>query len=107
MLSLLIWLPIVGGALLFALPDKHVRLGALTVSGLSLLAAVWLFTQYDLSDLSFQFTEHLTWLPVLGLDYTLGLDGLGLLMVGLNAFLSWIAIYTAASDVERPKLFYA
>ncbi|MEO0707380.1 MAG: NADH-quinone oxidoreductase subunit M [Cyanobacteria bacterium J06649_5] len=106
MLSLLIWLPVVGGALLFLLPEKQVRLGALTVSGLSLLWAAWLFTQYDMADLGFQFTETLPWLPELGLNYTLGLDGLGLLMVGLNTFLSWIAIYTASDTVERPRLFY-
>lgn len=107
MLSLLICLPVIGGALLFALPEKTARLGALTVSGLSLLWTIWLFSQYDITNLSFQFTEHLTWIPALGLDYSLGLDGLGLLMVGMNAFLSWIAIYTTAEDVERPKLFYA
>lgn len=107
MLSLLIWLPVIGAALLFVLPEKHVRLGALTVSGLSLLWAAWLFSQYDMVDLGFQFTEHLTWVPALGLDYTLGLDGLSLLMVGLNTFLSWIAIYTTSANIERSKLFYA
>ncbi|MEM9164960.1 MAG: NADH-quinone oxidoreductase subunit M [Cyanobacteria bacterium P01_F01_bin.4] len=107
MLSLLIWLPVIGAALLFVLPDKYVRLGALTVSGLSLLWAAWLFSQYDMVNLGFQFTEHLPWLPGLGLDYALGLDGLGLLMVGLNTFLSWIAIYTTSANIERPKLFYA
>lgn len=107
MLSLLIWLPVIGAALLFALPEKHVRLGALTVSGLSLLWTAWLFSQYDMVNLGFQFTERLVWLPTLGLDYDLGLDGLGLLMVGLNTFLSWIAIYTTSANVERSKLFYA
>ena len=107
MLSLLIWLPVIGSALLFLLPEKYVRLGALTVSGLSLLITAWLFSQYDMVNLGFQFTEHLTWLPALGLDYTLGLDGLGLLMIGMNAFLSWIALYTASTNIERPKLFYA
>ncbi|MEO1622053.1 MAG: NADH-quinone oxidoreductase subunit M [Cyanobacteria bacterium J06632_3] len=107
MLSLLIWLPIIGGALLFALPEKYVRPGALTVSGLSLLWTAWLFSQYDISNLGFQFSEHLSWIPAFGLDYALGLDGLGLLMVGLNTFLSWIAIYTTQANIERPKLFYA
>ncbi|MEO0828287.1 MAG: proton-conducting transporter membrane subunit, partial [Cyanobacteria bacterium J06642_9] len=107
MLSLLIWLPVIGAALLFVLPEKHVRLGALTVSGLSLLWTAWLFIQYDMVNLGYQFTEHLTWLPALGLDYVLGLDGLSLLMVGLNTFLSWIAIYTTSINIERPKLFYA
>ena len=102
MLSLLIWLPIIGGSILFALPEKQVRLGALAMSGLSLLWTVWLFTQYDVTNLGFQFIENLTWLPDLGLNYTLGVDGLGLMMVGLNTFLGWIAIYTASANVERP-----
>ena len=107
MLSLLILLPIIGGVLLFLLPEKQVRLGALIVSGLSLLLTVYLFAQYDMVNLGFQFTQHLPWIPAIGLDYALGLDGLGLLMVGLNTFLSWIAIYTASDKLERPKLFYA
>ena len=106
MLSLLIWLPVIGSVLLFLLPEKYVRLGALSVSGLSLLVAGWLFVQYDMANLGFQFTELLPWLPALGLDYALGLDGLGLVMIGLNAFLSWIAIYTTSDEVERPRLFY-
>ncbi|MEO1591687.1 MAG: proton-conducting transporter membrane subunit, partial [Cyanobacteria bacterium J06632_22] len=107
MLSGLIWLPVVGGLLLFALPAKQARLGALVVSGLATLWAGWLFAQFDLTDMGFQVTENLPWLPVLGLDYSLGLDGLGLLMVGLNALLGWIAIYSTKADIERPKLFYA
>ncbi|MEO0756359.1 MAG: NADH-quinone oxidoreductase subunit M [Cyanobacteria bacterium J06648_16] len=107
MLSVLIWLPVVGAVLLFALPAKQSRLGALGVSGLATVWAGWLFVQFDLSNMGFQITEQLTWLPVLGLDYTLGLDGLGLLMVGLNALLGWIAIYSTKLDIERPKLFYA
>ncbi|MEM6867323.1 MAG: NADH-quinone oxidoreductase subunit M [Cyanobacteria bacterium P01_C01_bin.121] len=107
MLSLLILLPLIGGALLFALPEKQVRLWALSISGLSLLWTAWLFIQFDTTNLGFQFTESLSWLPDLGLDYALGLDGLGLLMVGLNTFLSWIAIYTTSANVERSKLFYA
>ncbi|MEL7334152.1 MAG: NADH-quinone oxidoreductase subunit M [Cyanobacteria bacterium J06560_2] len=107
MLSLLIWLPVIGGAMLFLLPDKYVRSGALAVSSLLLLWTAGLFFQFDMSNLGFQFTERLNWLPDLGLNYVLGLDGLGLLMVGLNTFLGWIAIYTASAKIERPKLFYA
>ena len=107
MLSVLIWLPILGGALLFALSKQQARLVALSVSGLATLWAGGLFVQFDLSNTGFQVTEQLTWLPVLGLNYTLGLDGLSLLMVGLNALLGWIAIYSTQDDIERPKLFYA
>jgi NAD(P)H-quinone oxidoreductase subunit 4 len=108
MLSPLIWLPVVGALLVVFIPfsPKQARGAGLAISGFSLLWALWLFTQFDLSDFGFQVTEKLSWLPFLGLDYELGLDGLALLMVGLNSLLTWISIYSSQVEIERPRLFY-
>ena len=89
MLSILIWLPIFGALLigLFSgkkITGKQARNGALVVSGMALLWTIWLFTQFKLDFGGFQFHEFLTWLPVLGLNYELSIDGLSLLMVGLK-----------------------
>lgn len=110
MLSVLIWLPIVGALPIALLPQsqaKQARSLALAVSGLALLWAIWLFTQFDLANPGFQMQEFLPWIPLLGLNYDLGLDGLSLLMVGLNSFLTWTAICSSRSEMERPQLFYA
>lgn len=106
MLSALIGLPLLGALILTLFPPGRAKLGALIVSGGTLLLTLRLFSQFDLSNSQFQMAESLPWLPAIGLNYDLGADGLSLLMVGLNALLSWIAIYSARPDIERPRLFY-
>lgn len=111
MLSTLIWLPILGALAMGFWPGQltgpQARNGALIVSGAALLWTIWLFTQFDLAFGGFQFHEFLPWLPALGLNYELSLDGLSLLMVGLNSLLTCIAIWSSRADIERPRLFYA
>lgn len=77
------------------------------MSGVALLWTLWLFTQFDLSFGGFQFHEYLPWLPFLGLNYELSLDGLSLLMVALNSLITWIAIWSSSPETERPRLFYS
>ena len=109
MLSVLIWLPIIVALPLAFLPQvtaKQARAIALSTAGFTVLWSAWLFTQFDLSNPGFQFREFLPWLPLLGLNYDLGLDGLSLLMVALNSLITWMALWSSRSEMERPKLFY-
>ncbi len=109
MLSPLIWLPLVGALAIGLAPlsPQQARTAALGVASAAVVWTLWLFSRFDLADASFQVVEKLPWLPALGLDYELGLDGLALLMLGLGSLLIWIAIYSTAADVERPRLFYS
>lgn len=111
MLSTLIWLPILGavviGFLPLALSGKQARDLGLAVSGTVLLWTIWLFTQFNLAAAGSQFHEFLPWLPALGLNYELSLDGLSLLMVALNSLITWIAVWSSRADMERPRLFYS
>ncbi|NER78780.1 MAG: NADH-quinone oxidoreductase subunit M [Leptolyngbya sp. SIO1D8] len=110
MLSVLLWLPILSALPIAFLPQikaKQARSLSLAVSGTVLLWTIWLFTQFDLSYSGFQFREFIPWVPMLGLNYELGLDGLSLLMVALNSLITWIALWSSCPDMERPKLFYA
>lgn len=106
MLSILIGLPILGAIFLIIIPPERAKLVALTVSAATAFWTLVLFSRFDLSISQFQMVTTQPWLPVIGLDYDLGLDGLSLLMVGLNTLLTWIAIYSARPDIERPRLFY-
>ncbi|MDB9526123.1 NADH-quinone oxidoreductase subunit M [Oscillatoria sp. CS-180] len=110
MLSVLIWLPILSAIPIAFLPQvtaKQARSLSLAASGTTLLWTIWLFTQFDLSNSSVQFSEFFAWIPILGLNYSLGLDGLSLLMVALNSLITWVALWSSRPDIERPKLFYA
>ena len=110
MLSVLIWLPIIGALPIAFLPQvtaKQARSLSLAISGTVLLWTIWLFTQFDLSAAGFQFQEFHPWIPLLGLNYHLGLDGLSLLMAALNSLITWIALWSSRPEMERPRLFYA
>ncbi|MBW4481881.1 MAG: NADH-quinone oxidoreductase subunit M [Tildeniella torsiva UHER 1998/13D] len=110
MLTPLLLIPLVGAIALSCWPgltSAQARNGALVASGAALLWTVWLFTQFDLSFGGFQFHEFLPWLPALGLNYELSLDGLSLLMVALNSLITWIAIWSSSPETERPRLFYS
>jgi len=110
MLTPLLLIPLIGAIALSCWPGlsaKRARYGALVTSGAALLWTVWLFTRFDLSFGGFQFHEFLPWLPALGLNYELSLDGLSLLMVALNSLLTGIAIWSSSPNLERPRLFYS
>ncbi len=110
MLTTLLLIPLIGAIALSCCPGlsaKQARNGALVSSGAALLWTVWLFTRFDLSFGGFQFHEFLPWLPALGLNYELSLDGLSLLMVALNSLLTSIAIWSSSPQLERPRLFYS
>ncbi|MEO1095951.1 MAG: NADH-quinone oxidoreductase subunit M [Cyanobacteria bacterium J06638_28] len=110
MLSVLIWLPILGALPIAFLPQitgKQARSLALAISGFCLLWTIWLFTQFDLANPDFQFREFRQWIPLLGLNYDLGLDGLALLMVAINSLITWVALWSSRSNIDRPRMFYA
>lgn len=113
MLSVLIWLPVLAAAIVFLIPGKlgKPRLISLVFGGASLLVSLAAIARYDYQLQGLQLTEFLPWLEVLGLNYSLGIDGLSLPLVVLNNLLICLAIYssdqTKADNIsQRPKLFY-
>lgn len=111
MLSTLIWIPILGAAIVGFLPGNftatRLRSIALAISFAVFLWTLYLATSFSTTAPSFQFQEFLPWIEPLGLDYKLSVDGLSFPLVVLNALLSWIAIYSSNNSVERPRLYYA
>jgi NAD(P)H-quinone oxidoreductase subunit 4 len=106
MLSSLIWLPALGALLIGILP-RFGRSIALIVSGISLILTLAIACGFNYADKGLQFVEKFTWIEPLGLDYNLGIDGLSLPLVILNALLVVLAVQATDKDVDRPKLFYS
>lgn len=104
MLSALIVLPILGSLLLFL--GLGGRKLAVVLAGIPLAISLFLFTRFDVQATGFQWEQRWDWIPQIGLSYSLGLDGLALLMVALNGLLTLIAILTAEPETKRPNLFY-
>ena len=110
-LSFLIFLPLVGAAVLFLIPSARtgaIRRTAFAVSALTFLASIPLYTRFDASATGMQFLERAPWVQSLGIEYFLGVDGISSLLILLTTFLSAISILSSFSAItERVKTYYA
>lgn len=111
MLSTLLWLPVIGAAIIGFYPGnlESAKLRQITAvfAFLTFACSLWLLTQFNLSDSGWQFTEYIAWLPQIGLSYSLGIDGISLPLLVLNTLLTGIAIYSIGENLERPRLYYS
>lgn len=103
LLSTLILTPGVVGLLLLLLAprraDTFVRWVGLVASLATLALAGMAWARFDPADPGFQLVEHRAWLPQIGISYSLGVDGIALVLVLLTALLqplvfisSWLSI---------------
>ncbi|MGC1306320.1 MAG: NADH-quinone oxidoreductase subunit M [Phormidesmis sp.] len=108
-LSSLIGVPLVGALIISIWPTKlesaQARLGALITLGATLALSLYLVSQFDISNAGFQFVEKMNWIQPLGLTYRLGVDGIALPLVVINALLSFVSVYISA-NVKRPRLYF-
>jgi len=110
-LSLLIFLPLVGTALVLMIPSSKpgvVRGTAFLVSVLTFVLSIPLITMLDGARSGMQFVERKEWVPNLGISYFLGVDGISALLIVMTTFLSAIAILSSFGSItNRIKPYYA
>ncbi len=98
-LSVLIWLPMFGGALALASGgDQHpnrARLIALIVSIISLALCVPLYLGFDNNSGLMQFQQHAIWIRAYDIHYSLGVDGISLPLIMLTTFTTLLVIMAA------------
>lgn len=104
-LSLLIWLPMLGGALVLAVSklDKKacwVRYLALATCLVCMGLCVPLYMQFDVYTNLMQFTEHSLWLPMYHINYDLGVDGISMPFVILTTYTSLLVIFASKRMVS-------
>ncbi len=106
-LTLLTLLPIIGGIIVVGLQDKQLaRRMALGFSFLSLALALGLWRSFDASSGALQFVERADWIPSLGVQYFVGVDGLGLLMVLLASIVTPMALLVSDRITDRVPLYH-
>jgi len=107
MLSALWLLPAVGGLVVAWLPRSLARwAGAIVALGALALALV-VALQLDTAHRGFQFQENISWIPQYRISYHLGVDGISVWLVLLNAFLTLIAVLATPQRVSRRRTFIA
>ncbi len=109
LLSLIVFLPLAGAILVLMAggrgdrPDREplVRAIALVTSLVTFAATLFLWWQFDPASAAFQFEERHAWMPDLGIQYYIGVDGISLLLVVLTAFLTPIALLSSWESVHK------
>ncbi len=89
LLSILIWLPILGGLGALAVGDREPwggRSVALIVSVLTFLLSIPLYTWFDTATADMQFVELSPWIAAFNANYHLGVDGISMPLILLTTF---------------------
>jgi NADH-quinone oxidoreductase subunit M len=110
-LSVVTFLPLVGALLLLFIPSAKtslIRGFTFFVTILTFLASIPLFTAFQAGQRGMQFVERATWVPNLGIEYHLGVDGVSVLLILMTTFLSAIAVLSSfAAITDRVKTYMA
>ena len=81
-LSTVMFLPLAGALVLLFIPgDTAAKNWALLVSIVTALVSLPLYWNFDQTTAKFQFAEHHPWIESLNINYTLGVDGITLLLI--------------------------
>ncbi len=112
LLSLAIWVPIVAGLFVLATGNDRnaplARMLALIGAIAGFMVTIPLWTGFDLNQGGMQFVELQTWIPRFNINYHLGTDGISMLFVILNSFITIIVVAAGWEVIqERVAQYFA
>jgi NAD(P)H-quinone oxidoreductase subunit 4 len=110
-LTAIIVLPLVAALAIPFIPDKEgktVRWYGLSVAIADFALMIYAFWQsYDFQSSTYQLVEKYSWVPQLGLNWSVAVDGLSMPLVLLTGFINTLAMFAAWKVTNKPRLFYA
>ncbi|MBI3524818.1 MAG: NADH-quinone oxidoreductase subunit M [Betaproteobacteria bacterium] len=110
LLSLSIWLPIAGAIVVLASASERnpgmARVVALITALLGFLVTLPLYIGFDTSTSAMQFVEQTPWIPQFNINYFLGVDGISVLFVLLNSFITILVVLAGWKVIERKVAQY-
>ncbi|HWL70184.1 MAG TPA: NADH-quinone oxidoreductase subunit M [Geminicoccus sp.] len=107
LLSLVTFLPLLGAAIILVIRGddevviRNARSVALWTSGVTFLLSLFLVAGFDPAQPGFQFVERAQWLPGLGVEYHMGIDGISLWFIPLSALLTILVVLGSWYSVEH------
>src|SRR5512137_1418889 len=111
LLNVVLYLPLLGIALIVAMPDgqdDRIRANSFGVMLAQFVITAMLYLRFDPSVAGLQFETRLPWIADWGVYYHIGLDGYNVLLVLLTAFLGPLVVAGAFTAVQKDvKLFYS
>jgi NAD(P)H-quinone oxidoreductase subunit 4 len=109
-LTAIVLLPLIASLLIPVLPDKDGKLVRWYALGIGIadfaLMCYAFWKHYDASSASFQMVESYAWMPQLGLNWAVSVDGLSAPLVLLAGFVTTLSMFSAWQVNHRPRLFY-
>jgi len=102
LLSLAIWIPIFGAFVVFACGEqkKLARWTALAVAFAGFAITLPLYIGFDPAQAGMQFVEQRPWIPLLNIEYLLGVDGISVLFILLNSFVTILVVIAGWEVIE-------
>ncbi|MFN7227756.1 MAG: NADH-quinone oxidoreductase subunit M [Synechococcaceae cyanobacterium] len=111
MLSVLLLIPFLGALLVLLWPvdppPRRLRTVAISVLVLQLAWSLALLLSFDPSVAGLQMVESVPWVAPIGLEYRLGVDGLSLPLVLINAGLTLVSVICTRDISQRPRIYFA
>ncbi len=97
-------IPLIGALILLALPKESTELAkkiALGVSLLPLLLVIGMALNFDAnSESEFQFVQSYEWIPTFGISFSVGVDGISLILIALSVILVPLVILAGWNDAD-------
>jgi len=111
LLSLVVFFPALAAlGILFFVNKKdegRIRWLANIAAFIGFLLSLPLWFAFDASGPQFQFGERYSWIPSIGVEYNIAMDGISLLLILMTTLLGFIAILSSWKAVtERVKQYY-
>ena len=109
-LTVLTLVPVVGALFVFSFggSNKNFARGlALTFSFIALALTLLLWAHFDSASGALQLQQQTPWIAALGVEYHVGIDGLGLLMLLLSAIVVPIGMFASSQIQERVPLYFS
>ena len=100
LLTAVVFLPLVGAVAIGFSPTRWARMLALGAALLTWVVSLWVAVEFNAGAEGFQRVVALDWIPIFGIQYKLGVDGLSLALVVLTTTLSWISILASFSPIQ-------
>jgi NADH-quinone oxidoreductase subunit M len=109
-LSVIVFTPMVAAALLFLIGAERkteVRVAALAAATFALVLSIWVYFTYDMAAGGYQFIEKYAWMPALGIELHLGVDGVSAPLVLLTGIVMFTGVLISWGIDDRPREFFA
>lgn len=108
MLLTAVWLlPIVGAVVVDLLPRAYARWAGIAIAIIELALTLVLVIGLLPHRTGFQFEVNVPWVPQYGISYTMGVDGLSVWLLALNAFLTLVGLVVTPVETQRLRGFVA